>query len=195
MSDKKLNWTQEALQEALNAVNNGMPKRKAAKAYGIPWGTFINKITGRRGYNSAPEITYLTSQEEQEIVTFIKDSADRGFGKTKQELMINVQQMLNFRNRETKWLENKPTEKWYRNFKQRYPQIVLRTPQKLGKQRASVTQESILKWFEDFTNTIKGIDASILLEPNRILNCDESGFWDWEGFIFHGNKICLSGWK
>ena len=77
-------WTQEALLEALKAVDNGMQKRKAAEAYGIPWGTFINKITGRRGINSAHERTYLSTTEEHKFVQFIRDSADRGFGKSKQ---------------------------------------------------------------------------------------------------------------
>ena len=65
---------------------------------------------------------------------------------------------------------------YFRLFRKRHPEIVFRKPQLVGKQRALVTKKDILNWFADMTATIKSIDATIFLEPERIYNCDESGF-------------------
>ncbi|RUS76597.1 hypothetical protein EGW08_015639 [Elysia chlorotica] len=138
-------WSKEQLASALEEVCNGAPKRKTAEKYGIPWGTFSDKLSGRRKLEEKPK-TVLSKEEEEEIVNFLKEMSARGFGKTKDELL------------------------------KRHEEIVFRKPQLLGKQRALVSKKDILDWFSTFSQAIKDIDASILLEPDRIYNCDESGF-------------------
>lgn len=76
----------------------------------------------------------------------------------------------------TKWKNTLPQEKWFRLFKNRFPKPVFRTLQKLGKQTALVTKDRLLNWFSNFSECIKSIDPTILLEPDRIYDCDESGF-------------------
>ena len=168
-------WTKEHLSAAIDEVKNGAQKRKTAEKYGILWGTFSDKLLGRRKMEEQPR-TVLSKEEEDEIVTFVKMTSARGFGKTKEELLLVVKNYLDQKQRETIWENNKPSSKWFRLFRKRHPEIVFRKPQLLGKQRALVTKKDILDWFADMTATIKSIDATIFLEPERIYNCDESGF-------------------
>ncbi|RUS88142.1 hypothetical protein EGW08_004104 [Elysia chlorotica] len=168
-------WSKEQLASALEEVGNGAPKRKTAEKYGIPWGTFSDKLSGRRKLEEKPK-TVLSKEEEEEIVNFLKEMSTRGFGKTKDELLSVVKNYLDHKGRQTQWEENKPSDKWFRLFRKRHEEIVFRKPQLLGKQRALVSKKDILDWFSTFSQAIKDIDASILLEPDRIYNCDESGF-------------------
>lgn len=172
---KTPSWSQESLMKAMQEVEQGLGKRKAAQKYGIPWSTFSDKLSGRRQIEYVPQ-TYLTTQEETEIVTYLHEMARRGFGRTKEELFVTVKNMLDYRKRVTKWPENKPSEKWFRLFKKRHSEIVFRKPQKLGMQRSIITSREIKKWFSDYTELVKQNDPTILLEPDRIYNCDESGF-------------------
>ncbi|GFO31344.1 tigger transposable element-derived protein 6-like protein [Plakobranchus ocellatus] len=90
--------------------------------------------------------------------------------------MLVVKNYLDQKERKTMWESNKPSVKWFRLFRKRHPEIVFRKPQLLGKQRALITRKDILDWFDGFTSKIKLIDPTIFLEPERIYNCDESGF-------------------
>lgn len=168
-------WTLETLVAAIDAVANGMGKRQAAIRFGIPYGTLQDKLSGRRKI-VAEEATVLRKSEEEEIVVWIKNMSNMGFGRTKDELLKVVKNMLDFRGRTTSWVDNKPSEKWFRLFKQRHPSITFRKPQKLGSLRAFLTVEMVEQWHRQFVSTIKESDATILLEPQRIFNCDESGF-------------------
>lgn len=169
------NWTNEQLAQALEEVKSGAPKRKTAEKYGIPWGTLSDKLSGRRKMEVHVK-TILSETEEQELVNYLKEMSIRGFGKTKDEFLLVVKNFLDQNERETKWQNNVPSSKWFRLFRQRHKEIVFRKPQLLGKQRALITKQDILEWFNAFTKAIKDIDPSILLEPERMYNLDESGF-------------------
>ncbi|KAK3748521.1 hypothetical protein RRG08_008682 [Elysia crispata] len=168
-------WTIEQLNAAIEDVKNGAPKRKTAEKYGIPWGTFSDKLSGRRKMEEQSK-TVLSKEEEGEILNFLKMTSARGFGKTEDELLVVVKNYLDQKGRETQWENNKPSTKWFRLFRKRHPEIVFRKPQLLGKQRALITRRDILDWFDQMTNVVKEIDPTIFLEPERIYNCDESGF-------------------
>ncbi|GFO19616.1 LOW QUALITY PROTEIN: tigger transposable element-derived protein 6-like protein [Plakobranchus ocellatus] len=168
-------WTKDQLALAIEEVKNGAAKRRTAEKYGIPWGTFSDKLSGRRQLQDKPK-TVLSEEEEAEIVNFLKEMSVRGFGKTKNELLMVVKNYLDHKGRKTLWEQNMPSDKWFRLFRKRHTEIVFRKPQLLGKQRALVSKKDILDWFFNFSQVVKDIDASILLEPERICNCDESGF-------------------
>ena len=59
-------WTKEHLCAAIEGVKNGAQKRKTAEKYGIPWGTFTDKLSGRRKMGEQPR-TVLSKEEEDEI--------------------------------------------------------------------------------------------------------------------------------
>ncbi|GFO27406.1 tigger transposable element-derived protein 6-like protein [Plakobranchus ocellatus] len=165
-------WTKDQLAVAFEEVKNRAPKRQTAKKYGIPWGTINDKLLGRRQLQDKPK-TALSEVEEAEIVNFLKEMSIGGFGKTKNEQVKEnpmgtehaVRQMLSAVQEETP-----------RNS---FPKALT-----IRKTKGFRVKEGHIGWFSNFSQVVKDIDASILLEPDRIYNCDESGF----------SLSALSGW-
>ena len=68
-------------------------------------------------------------------------------------------------------MNNTPGRKWWDAFRNQHPDLVLRKPEGVGKERA------IVRWFADFEEYLRDNNAlSILEEPQRVFNADESGF-------------------
>ena len=109
MSGKKApTWTPDDLQNTLRAVSEeGMSRRKAAETFGIPWGTFSDKLSGQRS-SEVKMTTVLTEEEDGKLVQFIIHvaSANRGFGRTRDDLLTTVKNMLDHTGRKTSWPNN-----------------------------------------------------------------------------------------
>ena len=59
----------------------------------------------------------------------------------------------------------------------RHPDISLRTPNPVGGRRAEVSTGMIEEWFQSFLAFLTSTGQNeILNSPQRIFNCDESGF-------------------
>ena len=62
-------YPQEAFQNAMKAVQNGMAKREAARRYGVPRSTLSDKISGKyRDGKGMGRDTFLSTAEENMIV-------------------------------------------------------------------------------------------------------------------------------
>ncbi|KAJ8875517.1 hypothetical protein PR048_023412 [Dryococelus australis] len=70
--------------------------------------------------------------------------------------------------------DGRPGRKWCKAFLKRH-NLSLRTPQNLTSSRIGVSSEKIMAWFEEVHKYIvdNGLE-SILLDPNRIFNADET---------------------
>lgn len=69
-SKKICNYADEKMAEAVRAVSHGMPKKTAAKTFGVPRSTLADKISGR--YRESKKIgrdPFLSQAEERNIVT------------------------------------------------------------------------------------------------------------------------------
>ncbi|KAH3815000.1 hypothetical protein DPMN_143519 [Dreissena polymorpha] len=98
-----------------------------------------------------------------------------GYGRTRLELASTVKKILTvvlIRSRTT-GLENNGS-----GFFKRNPELSLRTTIQIGKKRALVTRENVMKRFTDFRNYIEVEvgDSDLLKDPSRIYNTDENGF-------------------
>lgn len=72
-------------------------------------------------------------------------------------------------------MNNRPGRKWYQSFLKRNPELSERTPEKISKGRAAVTEEGIRRWFAELLKYLEENNASdILTDPDRILNGDET---------------------
>lgn len=67
-SKKRVRYTTEKLNEALNAVRNGLPVNTASKKFGIPKTTLRDKRSGKYKNKKCGVQPILTSDEEQVIV-------------------------------------------------------------------------------------------------------------------------------
>ncbi|GFO08331.1 hypothetical protein PoB_003483600 [Plakobranchus ocellatus] len=101
--------------------------------------------------------TALSGPEEQKIVEWLQESARRGFGRSKNQLITAVQTVLSKTpGRNTQFKNSHPGYKWYRGFMRRHAeQLTLRTPQALGAQQAAVSPEKIMQWFKTAESDIR----------------------------------------
>ena len=82
--------------EAMEAVKNGeMGINRAAEEYNVPRTTLKDRLAGRvkHGSKSGPD-PYLTSSEEDELVSFLINACKMGQGKTKREVIDVVRRTV-----------------------------------------------------------------------------------------------------
>ena len=103
-------YSTEALHNALRAIRyNGMKHGKAAKIYGIPKSTILDKIKGRVHDDAkmgAPSI--MTMSEEKKLCDFIDESSRMGFRLTRQDLNIWVKEIMDKDGRPNRFKNNMP---------------------------------------------------------------------------------------
>ncbi|GFN92561.1 mushroom body large-type kenyon cell-specific protein 1 [Plakobranchus ocellatus] len=134
------NYSEEDVQAAIRTVREKhLSKREAARQHNIPESTLRGRLQGRLSVHKAKP-TALSRQEEQKLVEWLKESARRGFGRSKNQLLTAVQTVISQTpGRKTQFRNYRPGYKWYRDFMRRHAeQLSLRTPQALGAQRAAV---------------------------------------------------------
>ena len=176
MSSIRTKQSPEVINAALASIREKrLSIRKASNEFGIPLATLHDKLTGKRPVIAYAQ-TLLTPEEEVKLAKWLIELAKRGFGKTGDEVRQIAKQILNTRNCTSKSKTEMPTSSWLYNFFKRHPELTLRTPQSLGKERALVTIKAIEKWFNDLKWCVDSIDPSLLSDPTRIYNADETGF-------------------
>ena len=111
MNDKKkrCQYTGESMSLALHAVREGMSKKKAAKLYGVPRTTLLDKLAGR-----VPEVSragpcnILTPAEEQQLVDYVTLMSSIGYPITRLELSNEVRRIMDADGRQTPIQEQHP---------------------------------------------------------------------------------------
>ena len=84
---KRKKWTQEQMASAIEAVKSGSGINRAALNHGIPPTSLKNRLSGHVKDGTLPgPRPYLTSDEENELATFLVDCAAIGFGKPGERL-------------------------------------------------------------------------------------------------------------
>lgn len=176
---KKLQYSEQDLQNALLAVENGMSFYKASQIYNIPKTTLLYKKSGKTpmARRMGPE-TILSEEEENLIVKWIFYVGDRGFPVSKDYLLDSVQVLVKKSKRPNPFSNNRPGRKWYEAFLRRHPEISVRVSQNLTNSRSQVTEEKIRMWFSEVKTYLESNSyISITKDPRRIYNCDESAFF------------------
>lgn len=175
---KNKKYSEHELDEAIQAINNGMSVNKASKTFRIPRTTLKDKIHGRYPVHckiGAPPI--LSDEEEKILVNWILNENKRMFPVTKAQLCDSVQNLMKELKRPNPFPNNRPQLHWYKAFLNRHPEISERTTQKLSKRRGEVSEEKIRSWFSEITSYLTNNDLlSVFEDPKRIFNCDESAF-------------------
>lgn len=166
------------IQHAVHAVQSkAMSLRAASKHYGIPSSTLHDKVHGKTPM-SRPSKTVLTTAEEQKLVDWVLHMARIGYGRTRQEVLDTVKRIIDADNRPNPFTDNRPGKDWWYGLIKRHPEMTERLPQSLGKERAIITQAKVQRWFEEFEHYVRNEvkDPTILQDPSRLYNADESGF-------------------
>ncbi|CAK1603693.1 unnamed protein product [Parnassius mnemosyne] len=173
----KKKYTEEDLEAAIQAIQNGMSKRAAAKVFGIPRGTLQFRLQGNFLKTRPGPPTILTNDEENTLVEWIIQSSRKGFPRRKEDLLHSVTDFLKKSPRPNNFIDNKPGEGWYKLFLKRHPEIVQRTAEAVTSASANVSEKNIKKWFQQIETWLEEEEfLHILRDPKRIFNGDETNF-------------------
>ncbi|XP_074106388.1 uncharacterized protein LOC141532112 [Cotesia typhae] len=169
-------YTTSDLGAALQDAQRGIPLGVCCKKYGIPKTTLHSRLKKNIPLDAkkGPK-TYLTKEEEDQIVKWIFYLSDRGFPVTKNQLLDSVRDIVTELDRKIDFIDNRPGRHWYQAFLRRHPDISRRVVQNLSSVRASVTEKCLRGWFEEVQSYLVKKKLIDLL-PNRIFNGDESAF-------------------
>ena len=174
-----LQYPEDKLTQALDAIRNGMSIREASRNFGVPRGTIQDRLHLRvpEGPRKMGPDSILNKLEEAEIAIWLKDIATCGFGKKPDNLFNTVQDMMIEDGRPNPFVNGRPGKKWMNSFFKRNNMFSMRTPEAISKGRAVITEESVRKWFVKLTDYLtKNQALDVLEDPKRILNGDETSF-------------------
>ncbi|XP_030758772.1 uncharacterized protein LOC115884355 [Sitophilus oryzae] len=138
---KRILYSVEDLNKAVNAIRSGMPFKAASKLFKVPRSTLQDKVKGRTALEKkcGPE-TILTKEEENVLVAWLFRIAACGFPATKTMLLDSVQLLVKELNRPNNFTDNRPGRKWYELFLRRHQELAPRISQNLSSARNSLTE-------------------------------------------------------
>lgn len=170
--------SEEQLQKALQAVEDGMSIRKAAITYDVKRSTIqfrrSNKFRNKTTFGPRP---ILTDVEEKNIETWILSCHKKGFPLREYDVRISVKHFLDENPRANSFPENFPQDGWMKAFLKRHPKITFRTPEGITSASSTVSETNIRKWFTEIETYLKEKGFyEILEDPSRIFNGDETCF-------------------
>ena len=133
-------WDDVRMQNAMMAVEKGEPVRRAAEMFNVPKSTLHDHITGKVmfGARSGPD-PYLTVEEEEELASFLIQTAKIGYPHTKKQIISLVQQII-----DSKGIDTTVTNGWWERFSQRHPSMTLRVAVPFSIARAMATDVDVL---------------------------------------------------
>lgn len=132
---KRFQYTQKAVTNALEDVNGGQSFKSVSEKYNVPLTTLRNKFYGFSPTYAerSGKVSWLGPEVEKKIVDWVIDCARRGFPIIKEDLFYSVKKLVEEYKLETPFVENKPSEKWYKLFLKRHPEISLKKSEYLNK--------------------------------------------------------------
>ena len=115
----------------MEAVISGeMGTNQAACEFDVPATTLKDRLSGRVKHGSKPgPASYLTEEEECELVDFLVQVARLGYEKTKQKVIDIVHKTLEKKEASTSKFSG---NWWWIRFKERHPQLSFRTADPLS---------------------------------------------------------------
>lgn len=176
MAGKRGQWSMENLEKALQDVReNQLSVRAAAQKHEVPKSTLHDHLKSHDPRAKPGPAPILNRMEEDELVKWIVDMSEIGYGQCRQQVCLMVKKILDRDHRANPFPDNMPGKDWWHGFLRRNPQLSIRTPQALQICRAKAcSPETMNKWYADYEQFLLVND--LLDKPSRIWNCDESGF-------------------
>ncbi|XP_074035380.1 uncharacterized protein [Leptinotarsa decemlineata] len=138
-------YSEQQLQSALKTINDGVPLREAARHFSIPRATLQFRRSDKFTKISPGPPPILTSTEEELLVKWVVENAQKGFPRRKEDLQSAVKSVLEKVPR--KFKDNYPHEGWYKAFLRRHTILSIRTPEAVSSASSNVSEKDIRKWF------------------------------------------------
>lgn len=175
-------WDVNAMEMAVEAMlSSEMGFLKASVQFNVPKSTlerYVKKAKNNLDYkvdkSDGKYKNVFTSEEEDELVSYLKTMESRLFGLTMKDLRSLAYQLAEKNCLPHKF--NKQTclagQDWVKEFLSRHPTLSIRTPENTSGARAMGFNKVAVSQFNSLLNEI--IDKH-KLTADRIFNCDETG--------------------
>lgn len=172
-------YSEADMEAAIQECRRGVPTATAAKKFGVPRVTLLNKVKGKTPIGrKMGRSCYLTEDIEKILVTWAKAMVKQGFPIGKDDLLDSVKKIVDDLKIETPFKNGRPGKRWYSSFLKRHHDLKPRQPQNLTASRASVTASQIKNWFQEVSTYLNDNNHNdILNEPQRVFNMDETAFF------------------
>ena len=110
-------WDSRSMHKAIKEVELGMSIRRAAEIYSVPKSSLYDRINGKVHCGATPGPNpYLTYKEEEELASFLIQTAKIGYPHTKKQVLALVQRII-----ESKGIEASISNGWWERFRKRHP--------------------------------------------------------------------------
>ncbi|XP_022835853.1 tigger transposable element-derived protein 1-like [Spodoptera litura] len=180
-------YSEADMEAAIRECRRGVATSTAAKKFGVPRVTLLNKVKGKTPIKrKMGRACYISDDTEALLVNWAKALVKRGFPIGKENLQDSVKKIVDDLNLETPFKNGRPGKRWYNSFLKRHPELIPRQPQNLTSSRAAVTTSQLKNWYKEVSMYLQENNhTNILAEPHRIFNMDETAFF----FNPKGNKV------
>ena len=170
-------YSKNELEQVIEKVSEGeMSLRQAEGAFGVPKSTLSGYVSGKVkiGQTQGPP-TVLTNEEEARLAKWAMEMARIGYGRSKEQILLTVQKIVEMEKRPNTFKNGKPGKKWWQGFLRRHPELSLRKPEQLESIRAATcTEQRLTQWFADFEKFLEMNEIND--DPRYFWNANESGF-------------------
>ena len=182
--NQKINrWSEKNLEGAIREFrekDGKVPLRFLARAWNVPRSTlklrFDGKIEGIKHMSGRKPV--LSNKSEAELVSVIKELAQRGFPlgmKEVRAIAYSYAQQNCIHGFSDK--KQKAGYEWFYGFLKRYPDIGIRKPEALSVARGMGMNQTVLNgWFDQLEAAVDQL--GIRMMPGHFWNVDESGLKD-----------------
>lgn len=176
---ERQSWDPQSMQQALDAIKNGMPIRSAAKSFNVPVMS-LKRRTKNKNLMATENIKHLGSkkpvfspEQEDELIQHILDLEIRMYGITTQDLRRLAFQLAEKNNIKHNFNRNKMAagKDWLYGFQKRHPEITLRSPESTSAARARAFNKPVVM---KFFSLLKDITQQYNYPPHRVFNVDET---------------------
>ncbi|KAJ8968814.1 hypothetical protein NQ314_002076 [Rhamnusium bicolor] len=134
-------------------------------------------------YGQEPETTgkvgkypVLGEEVENRLVEWIKETSRAGFPICREGLIYSVQKLVKEAELNTPFKNGTPGRKWFQLFMSRHPDLSRKQSEYINRARSLVTEQKIKSWFAE-TLELLGDDKSVLEDPVRVWNMDETAMY------------------
>jgi hypothetical protein len=144
--------------------------KRVAETYGTLYSSFRDWCYGRTRTRLRGAQGVLTAEEEEQIVKYLIDMCDRGYGLSLTRLKMKVYEIT--KNRWTPFKNGILGGGWMRWWRHHHPELTLRASQVLEVARIKGLSQSNVATFYD---NLEQFYSDYKYPPERVWNCDESG--------------------
>jgi hypothetical protein len=172
---KRKQWSQQGMEAAVAYVKEEEGSlREAARLYDVPIETLRRRVIGAVKVDCRPgPNTILTTAEESQLVKYIIDMSDMGYGLSREDVMVMGFKIAERAGRQHPFKDGTAGRGWYDGFIARH-NLKLYTAQPLSYARALCSSKEVVDDFFAKLGAVYG-RLNLISKPMNIFNVDETG--------------------